>query len=90
MNDTKLGALLEDLAGQGIELAQESVPEDQRFKAAEVVDAVKHIARHGFVVGVWGKGPGKHGTVIVVRRGDRPEVRHSLDALLKADGRRRE
>ena len=84
LNDTKLGALLEDLAGQGIELAQQSVPEDKRFKAAEVVDAVKHVARHGFVVGVWGKGPGKHGTVIVVRRGDRPEIRRSLDTFLKA------
>ena len=33
LNDTKLGALLEDLASQGVELAQQSVspgPADQR------------------------------------------------------------
>src|SRR5438094_10389168 len=34
LNDTKLGALLEDLARQGIELAQQSAPPEKQVKPA--------------------------------------------------------
>ena len=34
LNDTKLGSLLEDLATQGIEMYQSSLPPDKRVKAA--------------------------------------------------------
>jgi len=83
LNETRLGALLEDLVGQAIELGQQSVPEEKRVKAAEVLGAVKHVARQGFAVGVWGKDAGKRGGVIVVRRGDRPEFRRWLETYAK-------
>ncbi|MFI5459588.1 MAG: DUF1559 domain-containing protein [Isosphaerales bacterium] len=84
LNETRLGALLEDLTGQGIELIQQSVPEEKRVKAAEVLGAVKHVARQGFAIGIWGKEPGKRGTVIVARQGDRPEFRRWLQAYAKS------
>src|SRR5438067_9050610 len=82
LNETKLGPLWEDLAGQMIELAQQSVPPDRRVKAAEGVDMVKHVAHQGFAFGVWGKDLDRPGIVAVLRRGDRPEIRRWLEASL--------
>ena len=58
LNETKLGALLEDLASQGIELAQQSVPPAKRIKGVEVVGVLKNLARQGFVFAVAGE-PGR-------------------------------
>jgi prepilin-type processing-associated H-X9-DG protein len=85
LNETKLGALLEDLAGQFIEMAQQSSPPGRRVDAAEIVDAVKHAAQQGFAVGVWGKDPKQPGVVVVLRRGDRPDIRRWLDASARSD-----
>ena len=74
LNDTKLGALLEDLAGQGIELAQQSARPDRRIKPAELIGLFKLAAKQGFAAGFWGENPGVGGFVIVARGGDRPEV----------------
>jgi len=84
LNDTKLGALLEDLASQGVELAQQSVPPDKQIKGAEVVDLLKRIAREGFVFAVSGKVPNDSRVIVVLRHGDRPEVRRLLDAAASA------
>jgi len=84
LNDTTLGALLEDLASQGVELAQQSVPPDKQIKGAEVVDLLKRIAREGFVIAVWGKVPNESRFVVVLRHGDRPEIRRLLDAAATA------
>ena len=74
LNDTKLGALLEDLAGQGIELAQQSARPDRRIKPAELIGLFKLAAKQGFAAGFWGENPVVGGFVIVARGADRPEV----------------
>ncbi len=53
LNNTKLGALLEDLAGQGIELAQQSVPPEKHVNASAVIELIKLAARQGLAVGAW-------------------------------------
>ena len=85
LNETKLGAVLEDLALQGIEIIQETTPREQRVTGAEVFGFVKHIARNGFVVGISGKGPGQFGFVAVLRRADRPEFKRLLEIAGAAD-----
>ncbi len=83
LNDTKLGALLEDLARQGFELMRQSAGGDSPVTAADMIDLVKHVARHGGAVGVWGKpndpDGGGPGIVFVARGGDRPSIRHMLE-----------
>jgi hypothetical protein len=81
LNDTKLGPLVEDLASQGIELAQQSVAAAKRIKGVEVVGLLKYIARRGFVVAVAGKNPDDALAVLVLRGGDRPEIRRLLTRM---------
>jgi prepilin-type processing-associated H-X9-DG protein len=82
LNDTKLGALLEDLAGQGLELVPQSTPPDKQVKPAMVIDLIKYAARYGGAWGAWNHGgkPQNVGIVLVARRGDRPDVRRLLEA----------
>ncbi len=91
LNDTKLGALLEDLAGQGLELVQQSTPPDRQVKPATVIDLVKHVAKYGGVFAVWIKfaadAPQNGGFVYVARRGDRPDVNRMLEAAVRRDFR---
>ncbi len=88
LTETKLGALLEDLGGQGIAMALESAGPQRLIRPAEIIDLVKQIARRGFVVGAWGKDPGKRKVVMVARDGDRPEVRRLLEAAEAAEGKK--
>jgi prepilin-type processing-associated H-X9-DG protein len=74
LNDTKLGALLEDLVGQGIALAQQSARPEKQIKPAELIGLFKLAAKQGFVAGFWGDNPQVGGFVIVARGADRPEV----------------
>ena len=83
LNDTKLGSLVEDLAVQGIEMYQSSVPPEKRVKAAEVIESVKYVARHGFLVAAWGKGVKNPMGVIVIRDGARPEIRRWWETFAK-------
>ena len=83
LNETKLGVLLEDLASQGLELAQQSVAPANRIKGAEVVALLKHMARQGFVFAVSGKVPNGARIILVSRHADRPEVRRLL-AMISA------
>ena len=91
LNDTKLGALLEDLASQGLELVQQSTPPGKQVKPATVIDLVKHVARHGGVWAAWGKAdaprPGRRSSSS--RRGDRPDVNRMLEAAMPAAARRK-
>jgi prepilin-type processing-associated H-X9-DG protein len=82
LTGTKLGALLEDLAAQGIEQFQAASPPEKRLKPATIIDPIKYILKHGFVVGLCRKAPGKPKLVIVVRQGDRPDVRRLLQPLI--------
>ena len=83
LNDTKLGSLLEDLAVQGIEMYQSSLPPEKRVKANEVVEGVKYVAQHGFLFAAWGKDAKNPMGVIVIRDGDRPEVKRWWDRFAK-------
>ena len=74
LNDTSLGALLEDIAGQVVEMAQASGPPAEASPSASYLDLLKHGARNGFAFGVVGKGPENTRVVIVVRKGNRPET----------------
>ena len=84
LSDTKLGALLEDLALQGIELIQESTPPERRVEAAEVVSLLKHITHHGFAVAAIRKGREDVRFVAVLRHGDRPEFKRLLETVAGA------
>ncbi len=84
LNDTKLGALLEDVAAQGIDLSQQSVPDEQRVKAGDIIGQLKRLARDGFVVAVSGTGPNNSRAVAVLRKGDRPDIKRLLAAAASA------
>ena len=79
--------MLEDLAGQGLEMALASAQPPPPIKAAEIIELAKHGLKQGGVVGIWGKAPKDVHVVTVVRGGDRPEVRKVLDLALAADRR---
>ena len=78
LTDTKLGALLEELILQGIEISQETIPPEQRVASADVVGFVKHIARNGFVLGISRRLPG-HVRIVKSGHADRPEFRRLLE-----------
>ena len=96
LNNTKFGALIEDVLRQGIkairkgdEKAEEKVP------AAEVITTIKQIAKSGFVFAVNGKDAKKSADLrmmIVVRGGAQSQMRKLLgrlaDGLPKAKGER--
>ncbi len=85
LNETKLGALLEDFAVQGIEFAQQSVPPEKRVKAFDVIELVKLAARQGLAVGAWSIDTEKTGIVFVFRRAELPEVRRLLEDAAAAN-----
>jgi prepilin-type processing-associated H-X9-DG protein len=81
LEETKLGTLLEDLAVQAIEAYQATMPSKVHLKGVDLVDAVKRIARNGFVFAVSGKPPGKSQYIVILRRGDRAEIKQLLESL---------
>ncbi len=83
LNDTKLGSLLEDLAIQGIEMYQSSLPPEKRVKAADVIERIRFVAHHGFLFAAWGKDVKDPSGVIVIRDGDRPEIRRWCETFAK-------
>ena len=78
LNETHLGSVLEDLALQGIEVIQETTPLEERVTGADVVGVVKHIARNGFAVSLFRRGPEGLRFAAVVRGGDQPELKRLL------------
>jgi prepilin-type processing-associated H-X9-DG protein len=85
LNETKLGALLEDLASQGIELAQQSVPPEKQVRASAMIELVKLAARQGLAVGAWNIDTDQTGIVFVFRQAERPEVRRLLEDAAAAN-----
>ena len=68
LNETSLGALLEDLATQLLNKALASRPASPPKPSAEqLIGAFKFLARKGMVVGVYGKSPEPPNVVIAVR-----------------------
>jgi Protein of unknown function (DUF1559) len=82
LNETKLGVLLEDLCLQAIELFEESVPAEKRINAVDAVSLAKLIARDGFVLAASGKPPGDSRILLVLRHGDRPELKSVLETVI--------
>src|SRR5262249_30998782 len=80
LNDTKLGALIEDLVGQAIEAMQQSTPADKRVRHDELIGLFKLAAKQGFAAGFWGQNPQAGGFVRVACGADRPEVIRLLEA----------
>ncbi len=85
LTETKLGTMLEDLAGQGIEMALASAQPPPPIKSAEIIELAKHGLKQGAVFGVWGKAPRDVHYVTVIRGGDRPEVKKVMDLALAAN-----
>jgi prepilin-type processing-associated H-X9-DG protein len=79
LNETKLGTLLEDLAKQGIDLAQQSSARAKQLKSSELIDLLKRAARQGLAVGVWSLDTQTPGVVFVFRNAELPEVRRLLE-----------
>ena len=84
LTETKLGTMLEDLAGQGLEMAFAGAQHAPPIKPAEVIELAKQGARRGGVAAFWGTGPRDTKAVFVSRGGDRPEVRRLLEAATAA------
>ncbi len=84
LNQTKLGALIEGLAAQGIDLSQQAVPVAERVKASEMIGQLKRLVRDGFVFAVSGAAPNEFRVIVVLRKGDRPEIRRLLTAAASA------
>ncbi len=78
LNEAKLGALLENLATQGLDLMLETAPVPNRPKGQDLVDIVKNLAKQGFLVAAWGKSANQATLACVVRKGDRPDIRKLL------------
>jgi len=81
LSETQFGTLLEDLAIQAIEVYEETSPATKRFKGVDAVETVKRIARHGFVLAVFGNPRTRWNYVVVLRNADRPEVKSALQLL---------
>lgn len=86
LNETKLGALLEDLIDQGIAVGQDSVAGDVRLKSSDFLPLLKFVVREGFVLAASGDAKNPH-VALVVRRADRPEVRRFLEVIADANER---
>jgi hypothetical protein len=84
LNDTKLGALLEDLAAQGAELAQQPVPPGKRVAGASVLELFERIAREGFAFAIWGKAPKGARVAVVLRHGEGPRIARLFEAASSA------
>jgi prepilin-type processing-associated H-X9-DG protein len=86
LNETTLSAVLEDLAGQAIELYQTSSPGTRKIAPAEYLSLLKHAARSGLALGVFGKGPGQVHAVLALRKANRPEFVRFLETLSAPPG----
>ncbi len=67
LNETKLGALIEDLGMQALEHAMAQSPEKGRPKTSEAVGALKALVKDGFVFGMAGGPPRPPSVVFAVR-----------------------
>ena len=81
LSETRAGTLFEDLAIQAIEVYDETAPTASRVKGVDAVETVKRVARQGFVFAIFGNPRTRWNYVIVLRNGDRPEVKTTLRLL---------
>ena len=60
-------------------------PADKRVAAADYLNLLKHVARNGLALGVFGKGPDNTHVVVVIRKGNRPEIARLLETFAAGD-----
>ncbi len=80
LNNTSMGALLEDLATQVIDQTQQSRPQDQRVPAGRVLNVLKQVARSGLAVALFGKPNGEH-VMLVIRKGSQQDVARLMEHM---------
>jgi prepilin-type processing-associated H-X9-DG protein len=78
LNDTQLGALFRDLAGQGFDIAQQMNPDFKKVAKADVFLLSEHVVSKGFAVAFFGDRDNPRG-VFVLRDGDRPEIVRNVE-----------
>jgi prepilin-type processing-associated H-X9-DG protein len=80
LNETNLGALIEDILRQLIVMSQAPV------QPADLIGGFKMLARQGMAVGLWGEDPSDLHFVTVLRGGGRPELRRLIEMATQAGG----
>ncbi|MGC8638270.1 MAG: DUF1559 domain-containing protein [Isosphaeraceae bacterium] len=85
LNETSLGALLEDIAGQVVGMVQQSAPRQEQLAPGQYLNLLKHGARNGFAVGVMAKEKRNAWVALVVRNGKRPETLKLLESAASAE-----
>ncbi|WP_205679027.1 DUF1559 domain-containing protein [Aquisphaera insulae] len=85
LNETKLGALLEDVAGQVVTLAQRQTPEEKKVPAETYLKLLKQSARDGFAVGIFGEAPQKTRVALIARKANRPDFTGLVESATKPD-----
>ncbi len=75
LNETRLGALIEDIVRQLITQAQAPIA------PGDVIGGFKLVARQGLAVGVWGKDPEDLHTVAVFRGGGQAELKRLVELV---------
>jgi hypothetical protein len=96
LNETTLGAMLEDLATQLVERLMSKNPNANRVSGANLVAIAKHVARHGALLSCYGddKNPDNANVVVVFRAGATKEMRAAFAQFLfsfaKAEGKARQ
>ncbi len=78
LTQTKTGPLLEDIARQMIEKGLAAAPMQEKPTSAQVIAALKFVARNGFVAAVYGKLPGQPSGMIAVRGSESAEGKRTL------------
>ncbi len=76
-NETKLGALIEDIFRQLVVGSQAPI------SAADLTASFKLVLRQGFVTALWGKDSDELGMVIVFRGGSKPEFRRIFEMMVR-------
>ena len=65
---------------------QDTYPTTTRIKGVDAIETAKSIARNGFVFAIFGKPQKQWPYVVVLRRGDRPEIKSFLQSLAASRG----
>ncbi|MFO0889376.1 MAG: hypothetical protein U0790_09585 [Isosphaeraceae bacterium] len=81
LNETSLGLLLEDVAAQMIDLAQQSTPPARRVPPADYLALLKQLAEDGLAAGVFKEGPRDYRPVLAFRKGNRPGSLRLLESI---------
>ena len=83
LNDTPLGALLRDLAGQGVDFAHQQNPALRRMSKADLALLFDQITHKGFAAGFFLEDDQPRG-IVVFRDADKPEIVRLIEAAVDA------